>query len=80
MMNIMEEDVKTNVNFDMLIDYIPYAVNINLDTIQTAQLPGESAQKYGGWFYFHDEEETLKIVDELFNEKVVDTEGNNIIE
>lgn len=78
MMNIMKEDVKTNVNFDLLIDYIPYAVDINLDTIQTAQLPGESAQKYGGWFYFHDEEETLALVDELFNEKTVDEEGNII--
>lgn len=69
MLNIMKEDVKTNVDFNMLLDYIPYAVNINLDLIQTAQLPGESKQKNGGWFYFHDEEETLTLVDELFNEK-----------
>lgn len=72
MINIMKEDVKTNIDFSLLIDYIPYAINMDLNTIQTAQLPGESAQKSGGWFYFHDEEETLKIVDELFNEKVVE--------
>lgn len=66
--NIMKEDVKKNIDFNMLIDYIPYAVNMDLNTIQTAQLPGESDQRGGGWFFFHDEEETVKIVDELFNE------------
>ena len=77
MINIMKEDVKTNIDFNLLIDYIPYAINMNLDTIQTAQLPGNSDQKYGGWFFFHDEEETLKVVDELFNEKPEEnTEGN----
>ena len=68
MMNIMKEDVKTNIDFNMLIDYIPYAVSMDLNTIQTAQLPGESDQRGGGWFFFHDEEETIKVVDELFNE------------
>lgn len=80
MINIMKEDVKTNIDFNLLLDYIPYAININLDTIQTAQLPGESKQKNGGWFFFHDEEETLTVVDELFNEKVIETEGNVIAE
>lgn len=83
MMSIMKEDVKTNIDFNMLIDYIPYAVNMDLNTIQTAQLPGESAQRGGGWFFFHDEEETIKIVDELFNEKPEPEETpeeNNIIE
>ena len=69
--NIMKEDVKTNVDFNSLIDYIPYAVNMNLDTVQTAQLPGESRLEHGGWLFFHDEEETLKVVDELFNENPV---------
>lgn len=68
MMNIMKEEVKTNIDFNMLIDYIPYAVNMDLNTIQTAQLPGKSEQRGGGWFFFHDEEETIKVVDELFNE------------
>ncbi len=84
MINIMKEDVKTNIDFNILIDYIPYAIGMNLDTIQTAQLPGESEQKYGGWFYFHDEEETLELVDELFNENpIVEgnvVETNNVIE
>lgn len=81
MINIMKEDIKTNMDISSLIDYVPYAVNMDFDAIQTAQLPGESQLKYGGWFFFHDEEKTLEIVDELFNEKEVnEQEEENIIE
>lgn len=76
MINIMKEDIKTNMDISSLIDYVPYAVNMDFDAIQTAQLPGESKLKYGGWFFFHDEEEALKVVDELFNEK----QEENIVE
>lgn len=80
MMNIMKEDVKTNVDLNMLLDYVPYAMDMNLDTIKTAQLPGESKQKSGGWFFFHNEEETQTLVDELFNEKIEEINGNIINE
>lgn len=69
--NIMKEDVVTNIDFDLIKDYVPYAVNMNLDNIQTAQLPGKSDQRNGGWFFFHDEEETKAIVDQLFNKSQV---------
>lgn len=80
-MNIMKEDVKTNIDFNMLINYIPYAVNMDLNTIQTDKLPGESKQKNGGWFYFHDAEKTTEMVDKLFNENPEPeetTEGNTV--
>lgn len=66
--NIMKEDVKTNFDFDIVKDYIPYAINMDMSQIQTAQLPGKSEQRGGGWFFFHNEEETAEIVDELFNQ------------
>ena len=66
--NIMQEDVKTNMQFDTIKDYIPYATNLDIDNIQTEQLPGKSEQRNGGWFFFHDKEETAKVVDRLFNE------------
>lgn len=68
-LNIMKEDVKTNINFNNIIDYVPYAVNVDMSTIKTAQLPGLSENRRGyGWFFYHNEEETKKLVDELFNE------------
>lgn len=68
-LNIMKEEVKTNVNFNSIIDYVPYAVNVDMSTIKTSQLPGVSENRGGyGWFFYYDEKETKKIVDELFNE------------
>ena len=67
-LNIMKEEVKTNVNFNSIIDYVPYAVNVDMSTIKTSQLPGVSENRGGyGWFFYYDENETKKIVDELFN-------------
>lgn len=85
-LNIMKEDVKTNVNFNSIIDYVPYAVNIDMSTIKTFQLPGISENRKGyGWFFYYDEEKTKKLVDELFNEnsqpeESVATEENTVAE
>ena len=68
-LNIMKEEVKTNVNFNSIIDYVPYAVNVDMSTIKTSQLPGVSENRGGyGWFFYYDEKETQKLVNELFNE------------
>lgn len=76
--NIMKEDVITNIDFNKIKDYIPYAMNMNLDNIQTAQLPGQSELRNGGWFFFHDEEETKNVVNQLFNE--IEIQKDNEIE
>ena len=80
MINIMQEEVKTNVDFNLIKDYIPYAVNMNMDMIETAQLPGVSDLRGGGWFFFHDEEETITLVDRLFNENMAEQTEGNVIE
>lgn len=84
-LNIMKEDVKTNVNFNSIMDYVPYAVNVDMNTIKTSQLPGVSENRGGyGWFFYHDEEETKAMVDELFNgikpESPEQVEQNNVVE
>lgn len=71
LINIMQQYVKTNMSFSLILDYVPYAININMDNLQTAQLPGKSDFRGGGWFFFHDEEETKAIVDQLFSEKEI---------
>ena len=64
--NIMKEDIKTNLSYDLIKNYIPYAIEIDSDTIQAEQLPGKSDQRNGGWFFFHDKEETKKAIERLF--------------
>ena len=40
-----------------------------MSTIKTSQLPGVSENRGGyGWFFYYDEKETQKLVNELFNE------------
>ena len=77
--NIMQEDVSTNMDFGIIKNYIPYALKMNFDNIQTAQLPGQSGQRNGGWFFFHDEQETKTVVNNLFNEIDVESE-NEVVE
>ena len=80
-MNIMKEDVKTNIDFNKIIDYIPYAVNVDMETIQAEQLPGVSENRGGyGWFFYYDEEKTAEVVDRLFNENPIPEENTAVTE
>lgn len=76
--NVMKDDVKTNISFELMKDYLPYAIDMNMDNIKTAQLPGVSEQRGGGWFFFHNETETVNVVSELFN--TIDIQDEQISE
>ena len=65
--DITKKYVKTNMNFDDLKDYIPYAINMNTDAIKAEQLPGQAEYIGGISFFVYDEEETEKMVNELFH-------------
>jgi len=65
-LDIAKEYVETNIDFNLLKDYIPYAVELNIDTIKAKQLPGTTPYINGISFFLADEEETKKIVEELF--------------
>ena len=66
-----EENVTTNIDFNAIKDYIPYAVEFNTDNLLTATLPGVSTNKNaaGTWVYIHDEEETAALIQELFYDR-----------
>lgn len=78
--DITEKYVQTNMNFQSLKDYIPYAVNMNTDNIKAEQLPGVARYINGISFFLADEEETEKIVDELFNNSNLEQENQEISE
>ncbi len=71
--DIAKNHVKTNLDFQILKDYIPYAINLNPDNINAKQLPGSSKYINGISFFLCDEEETKTTVDELFNDKPAET-------
>ncbi len=64
--DIAKEYIETNLDFNILKDYIPYAVEFNLENLKTQHLPGQSEKTNGVWIYSADEEETAKIIDEFF--------------
>lgn len=71
--DLFYENVKTNVTLSEIKDYIPYAVNFDTNTLKTGIVPGVSELCNGVWIYTHDEEETEKLVKELFGD--IDSSG-----
>ena len=67
--DLVYEYVDTNLSISFIKDYVPYAVNVNVDEIKSAYLPGESVGPPQGiqyWFFQVDEDETEELVQELY--------------
>lgn len=64
--DIAKNYVETNLDFDAIKDYVPYAINFNMDNLKTDKLPGIAEVANGVWIYSAYEEETKKVVNELF--------------
>lgn len=76
---IAYNNVQTNMNFDTIKDYLPYAVSFNTENLQTGTLPGTPELCNGVWIYTVNKKETTKIVDELFgDEEIEENEGNTV--
>lgn len=63
---IANQYVETNLNFELLKDYLPYMVDFNMDDIKTEILPGESILANGVWVFEADKEGTEEVIDKLF--------------
>ncbi|MCI8700421.1 MAG: LCP family protein [Clostridia bacterium] len=68
-MDIAYKYVKTNVDLSVAKDYIPYALEFNVENIQTGTLPGTPAKINGLWFYKYNKAETKELVQQLFETK-----------
>lgn len=72
LIDIAQKYVKTNMDFNSIKDYIPYAVNFKLESLQTQHLPGIPEYANGISFYFADEAETAEIIDKFFLNPVIE--------
>lgn len=74
------DNITTNITFDTIKDYIPYAVSFNTENLKTGTLPGASEKCNGVWIYTVNKKEATKIVNELFveEEQPQDETGNTI--
>ena len=81
--DIASRNLITDLDFNILKDYLPYAVEFSTENLQTASLPGsvpDLSQTNGVSIYVVDKEETEQLVTELFYpEKLLEaetTDGN----
>ena len=63
------DTVFENIDTDLVIDdvkaYIPTAVDINLDSITSYQLPGEAKRCNDLWFFIADKDKTKTLIEDL---------------
>lgn len=74
--DIMAENVKTNMQIQDLKSYVPKAVEFDVNNLKTGVLPGEPEMCNGVSIYVADPDDTEDIINELFlsNDISVDTE------
>ena len=87
--DIMHENLVTNIDIQKIKDYVPYAIDFNTEKLNKEQLPGKPVQASisGTWLYVHDKKETESIVKRLFldlddvneSSKTDETEESSII-
>ncbi len=65
-LDIANKYVETNLDFNTIKDYVPYIVEFDMSKLKTAQVPGASDKANGLWFYFANETELQKTIDDLF--------------
>lgn len=69
--DIAYDYVETNLSVSVVKDYVPYAINIDINNIQSAVLPGGSygpttTPSYPLWFFIPDKKETANLIKELY--------------
>ena len=64
--DIMSENVKTNLDFNEIKAYVPYAVKFDADNIKTGMVPGDVEMCNGVSLYIANERKTKALVKELF--------------
>lgn len=76
--DIAYEYVETNLSLSSIKDYIPYAININIDGIRSEVLPGIPTRigPQQLWFFLANEKETKKLVQEMYYTEETNTDDN----
>ena len=81
-LEIAEQYVKTNLDFNVIKEYVPYVLDFKIENLKTATLPGiaEQASVTGIWIYSVYEDEVEEVIDELFYGKSSNQTDGNITE
>ena len=72
LVEIAKNNLETNIPIDLIKDYIPYAIELDMDSIRSEMLPGEPEKCNGVWLYVQNKEESKQLLNDIFerqNEK-----------
>lgn len=70
------KNINTNMTFDTVKDYIPYAVSFNTENLKTGVLPGTPEMANRVAIYTVNKRQTKAIVEELFGQEEETTQEN----
>lgn len=70
------KNINTNMTFDTVKDYIPYAVSFNTENLKTGVLPGTPEMANRVAIYTVNKRQTKAIVEELFGQEEKTTQEN----
>lgn len=79
LLDIVFNNVKTNLDIQALKYYIPYIFKFNTSNIISDTLPGESELCNEIWIYTADKTKTKQLIQDLFTDKFVVEENTNTI-
>lgn len=81
LLDIVFNNIKTNLDMQTLKYYIPYIFKFNTENIVSDTLPGEAEKCNGIWIYTANKTKTKQVIEDLFTDKViVEEEKTNTIE
>lgn len=79
LLNIVFDNVKTDLSLETIKYYIPYAFKFDMNNIKSGMVPGTNEKCNGIWIYIPNKKETKQVVDELFTDIVTSDENVNTI-
>ena len=66
LLDIVYENVETNVKISDVKDYLPYAMDFNMENLKTGAVPGAPTMINNLSFFEHSKTQTQKLIQELF--------------
>ena len=74
---IANQNVSTNFSLWSIKDYAPYILDLNLEEIKTASLPGTTEKLNGLWFYTYNKKESEEIIKDMFKTELTEEQEKN---
>ncbi len=80
LLDIVFNNVKTDLTIETIKYYIPYAFKFNMENIKSGMVPGVNEKCNGIWIYVANKKQTKQIADELFTDILPQEPVTNTIE